>query len=191
MCFRNGHYLCTVLFSQKDRKGHNVQNAESLLWITQKLPYDCIKDTSKITHSIMHEHKYTYIVRHRVLYHWVWRAHTNLKQSTLPVTHISTCTHRSSIFQQVRKVQLIKFNPADKIPTHKHLYSNQYYHINSIAKPHSENIRANGPGWWTQKPDDEKEKRLSPACCVCAHAKEPTAAGKTLSMKTPPALQIN
>ena len=25
----------------------------------RNLPYDCIKDTSKITHSIIHEHKYT------------------------------------------------------------------------------------------------------------------------------------
>ena len=31
MCFRNGHDLCIVLFSEKDRKGHNVQNTESLL----------------------------------------------------------------------------------------------------------------------------------------------------------------
>ena len=48
-----------------------IQNTESLL------PYNCIKDTgkithsittSKITHSITHKHKYTYIVKHRVLY---------------------------------------------------------------------------------------------------------------------------
>ena len=26
------------------------------LWITQKSPYDCIKDTSKITHRTIHEH---------------------------------------------------------------------------------------------------------------------------------------
>ena len=38
-------------------------------------------------------------------------------------------------FQQLRKVQLIKFNP-DKRPTHEHLCSDQCYHINSIANSH-------------------------------------------------------
>ena len=70
--------------------------------------------------------------------------HTHPKQSNLPITRVSTCTHRSSIFQQVKKkgtkVQVIKFNPTDKIPMHEHLYSDQYYHINSIANPHIETI---------------------------------------------------
>ena len=37
-----------------------------------------------------------------------------------------------------RKVQILKFIPTDKIPTHEHLYSDQYYHISSIANPHIE-----------------------------------------------------
>ena len=76
------------------------------------------------------------VKKHRALYLRVCRAHTHPKQSTLPVTRVNTCTHRSSIFQQVRKLQLIKFNPTDKIPTYEHLCSDQYYHINSIANPH-------------------------------------------------------
>ena len=59
-------------------------------------------------------------------------AQTHPKQSTLPV-NVNTSTHRSGIFQQVRKVQLLKFNPTDKIPAHEHLYSDQYCHINSIT----------------------------------------------------------
>ena len=36
------------------------QNTESLLSMNNRnLPYDCINDTSKITQSIIHEHKYT------------------------------------------------------------------------------------------------------------------------------------
>ena len=101
------------------------------------MPYDCIKETSETAHSIIHKHKYAYIVKHRVLYLWVWGAQTHPKQSNLPV-NVNTCTHRSGIFQQVRKVQLLKFNPTDKIPTHEHLYSDQYYHINCIANPHIE-----------------------------------------------------
>ena len=93
------------------------------------MPYDCIKDTSKIAHSIIHEHKYTLEGT---------LTHTHSEQSTLPITCVSTCTHMSSIFQQ-EKVQLIKFKPTDKIPTHEHLYSDQHYHINSIANPHIEN----------------------------------------------------
>ena len=91
------------------------QNTESLLSVSKhgNLPYDCIKDTSKITLSIIHKHKYTYIVKHRVLYLWVCRAHTHPKQSTLRVTRVSTCAHRSGIFQQVRKSY--KVNPADYI----------------------------------------------------------------------------
>ena len=77
------------------------------------MPYACLKETSKITHSIIHKHKYTYIVKHRVLYLWVCRAHTHPKQSTLRVTRVSTCAHRSGIFQQVRKSY--KVNPADYI----------------------------------------------------------------------------
>ena len=37
--------------------------------------YNSIKDTSQITHSIIHEHK------HRVLYLRVWRAHTHIRNS--------------------------------------------------------------------------------------------------------------
>ena len=64
------------------------------------LPYDCMKDTSKITHNIIiHEHESVHI-NHRVLYLRVWREHTQLKQSALPVTRVNTCTHRSSIFNK-------------------------------------------------------------------------------------------
>ena len=46
-----------------------LQNTESLLSINNRnLPYDCIQDTSKITHGIIHEHKYIYIIKHRGLY---------------------------------------------------------------------------------------------------------------------------
>ena len=44
-------------------------------------------------------------------------AHTHPKQSTLPVTRFNTYTHRSVIFQQVGKVEHIKFSPTDKIPS--------------------------------------------------------------------------
>ena len=37
-----------------------IQNTKSLLSMNSRnVPYDCIKDISKITHSIIHEHKYT------------------------------------------------------------------------------------------------------------------------------------
>ena len=51
--------------------------------------------------------------------------HTHIQNSQPYQAHMSTHTHsvRSNIFQQVEKLQLIKFNPKDKIPTHKHLYS--------------------------------------------------------------------
>ena len=67
-------------------------------------------------------------------------AQTHPKQSTLPV-NVNTSTHRSGIFQQVRKVQLLKFNPTDKIPTHEHLCLDQYCHINSIGNPLIENYK--------------------------------------------------
>ena len=49
------------------RRYDRIQNTESLLSVNKhrNLPYDCIKDTSKITHSIIHKNKYTYIVKHR------------------------------------------------------------------------------------------------------------------------------
>ena len=37
-----------------------IQNTKSFLCMNNSFfPYDCIKDTSTITHSIIHEHKYT------------------------------------------------------------------------------------------------------------------------------------
>ena len=75
--------------------------------------------------------------KHRVRYLIVCRTHTNLKQSTLPVTRINTCTHRSSIFNKYEKYNSSNSTQTDKIATHERLYSDQYYHINSVAKnPH-------------------------------------------------------
>ena len=72
-------------------------------------------------------------MKHRVLYLRVWRTHTHPKQSTLPVTRVNTCTHRSSIFNKQEKYNSSNSTQTDKTPTHEHLYSHQYYHINSIA----------------------------------------------------------
>ena len=58
----NFHLCAGHLSSQVGGSEYGIQNTESLL------PYKCIKDTSKITHSITHKHKYKYIVKHRVLY---------------------------------------------------------------------------------------------------------------------------
>ena len=110
------------------------------------MPYDCIKDTSKIAHSIIHEHEYThtyiYIHIHCKTQYLIFESegHTHIRNSQPYQLHASThvLSHRSSIFQQVKKVQLIKFNLTDKIPTYEHLYSDQYYHIKSIANPHIE-----------------------------------------------------
>ena len=131
----------------------------------RNFPYDCIKDTSKITHRIIEEHKYIYIVKHK---YFIFESgeHTRIRHSQpIPITLVHTCIHRSSIFstskttttttttttksqqQQQQKqnknnnnirkqVQLIKFNSTDKIPTHEHLCSDQYYDINSMANPH-------------------------------------------------------
>ena len=77
-------------------------------------------------------------IKHRVLYLRVWRAQTHPKQSTLPVTRVNTCTHRSnsSIFNKYEKYNSSDSTQTDKIATHEHLYSDYYYHINSIANPH-------------------------------------------------------
>ena len=64
-------------------------------------------------------------MKHRVLYLRVWRAHTHPKQSTLPVTCVNTCTHRSSIFNNKKEKKYNSSNSTiNKIPTH--LYSDQY-----------------------------------------------------------------
>ena len=76
-------------------------------------------------------------IKHRVFYLRVRRAQTHPKQSTLPVTRINTCTHRSSIFNKYEKYNSSNSTQTDKIATHEHLYSDQYYYINSVAKnPH-------------------------------------------------------
>ena len=51
--------------------------------------------------------------------------HTHIQNSQPYQLYMSTHAHsaRSSIFQQMEKVQLIKFNPKDKIPTHERLCS--------------------------------------------------------------------
>ena len=73
---------------------------------------------------------------------------THKTQSTLSLslegTHTSETVNPTSYtrqhmhsqvkhFQQIRKVELIKFNQTDKIPTHEHLYSDQYYHISTTV----------------------------------------------------------
>ena len=57
------------------------------------------------------------------------------KQSTLTGTRVNTCTHRSSIFNKQEKYNSSNSIQTAKIPTHEHLYSDQY-HIISIANPH-------------------------------------------------------
>ena len=66
-------------------------------------------------------------IKHRVLYLRVWRAHT-LRNSQPYQLHASTHAHK--------KCNSSNSTQTDKIPTHKHLCSDQYYHINSIANPH-------------------------------------------------------
>ena len=58
---------------------------------------------------------------------------THRSKTINPTSHTRQHMHSQvKHFQQIRKVQLIKFNPnieTDKIPTHEHLCSDQYYHI--------------------------------------------------------------
>ena len=50
----------------------HYQNTECRIFTVYEyhryLPYDCIQETSKVIHTIIHKHKYTYIVKHRGLY---------------------------------------------------------------------------------------------------------------------------
>ena len=99
------------------------------------MPDDCVEDTSEITHSIIHEHKYTH------------KTQSTLSLS-LEGTHTSETVNTTSyacqhMHSQVKHFSINKYNlsnstQTDKTPIHKHLYSDQYYHINSIANSHIE-----------------------------------------------------
>ena len=89
------------------------------------MPYDCIKDTTKIAHSIIiHPQKYTYNTEYFILESG---GHTHIRNSQPYQLHAST---------HAEKYRASNSTQTDKIPTHKHLYSDQYYHINSTANPH-------------------------------------------------------
>ena len=89
----------------------------------RNLPYNCIKDSSKITHSIIHENKYTSKFKTQSTY-LLEGTHTP-KQSTLPVTlaqtlrnsqpyHLHSSTYYAlagQVFSTDKKSKLVKFIP--------------------------------------------------------------------------------
>ena len=74
--------------------------------------------------------------------HFVFESggHIHIRNSEPYQLHVSTPALTGQHFSTSKKSTTPQFNPTDKIPTHKHLYSDQYYHINSIANPHTEKV---------------------------------------------------
>ena len=76
-------------------------------------------------------------LKHSVLYLRIWRAHTHTSETVNPNSYTRQHMHSQvKHFQQIRKLQFIKFNPDRQNTSHKHHYLDQCYHINSIAKHH-------------------------------------------------------
>ena len=95
----------------------SMNNTEICRMTAQKIPV-------KITHSIIHEHKYTYTVKHRVLYLWVWRAHTHLKQVN-PTSYMLKHMHSAG-----KKTS--KKSTTHQIQPNKYLHTNISIQTNTI-----------------------------------------------------------
>ena len=64
---------------------------------------------------------------------------THTSETLLPISYTSQNIHSQvKHFSTNKKSTTHQIQPTGKIPIHEHLYSDQYYHINSIANPHTE-----------------------------------------------------
>ena len=70
------------------RYGRNTESLLSMNNMDVCLNYDCIKETSKITHGIIHKHKYTYSTQSTLSLSLLGtHTHTDPKQSTLATSY--------------------------------------------------------------------------------------------------------